>query len=259
VARRISERQPLQPIRSRFVCHQPDRAAPNGGTWEFQPTGDEYARYDLFGSSSPRGRARTASPVGNPCIGTMSIEGTLGAQMDEAGLKSIAMLLQARNDIDARITDIVGRPVVHGHLSDWIAAQIFDIELEPVANRVVDGWFRSGPLAGCSVNVKHYTRNEGLLDMTESEELDYYLVMTGPRSAPARAARAHRPWTIDHVHLFDARDLADALRTYMRRIGVATSVRAEYWQAAEIYPVPAKPLLRLTADQTAALDGFRSA
>jgi hypothetical protein len=161
--------------------------------------------------------------------------------MDEAGLKSIAMLLQARNEIDARIADIVGRPVVHGHLSDWIAAQIFDIELEPAAN---------------TVNVKHYTRNEGLLDMTDSEELDYYLVMTGPRGG--RSAGTHRPWTIDHVHLFDALDLADVLRTYMRRIGVATSVRAEYWHASEIYPVPAKPILRLTAAQIAALDGFRS-
>jgi hypothetical protein len=177
--------------------------------------------------------------------------------MDEAGLKSIAMLLRHRNEIDARIADIVGRPVVHGHLSDWIAAQVFDIALEPAANQVVDGRFRSGPLAGCTVNIKHYTRNEGLLDMTESEELDFYLVMTGPRAAPARSA--HRPWTIDHVHLFDAQALADAQRAYMRRIGVATSVRAEYWQAAEIYPRPAEPVLRLTADQIAALDGFKAA
>jgi hypothetical protein len=176
--------------------------------------------------------------------------------MDEDALKSIAMLLRHRNEIDARIADIVGRPVVHGHLSDWIAAQIFDIELEPAANKAVDGWFRSGPLAGRTVNVKHYPRSEGLLDMTESDELDYYLVMTGPRGA--RSAGKHRPWTIDHVHLFDALDLADALRTYMRRIGVATSVRAEYWHAAEIYPVPAKPVLRLTAAQVAALDGFKS-
>lgn len=177
--------------------------------------------------------------------------------MDEAGLKSIAMLLRQRNDIDARIADIVGRPVVHGHLSDWIAAQIFDIELEPAANKAVDGWFRSGPLAGRTVNVKHYTRNEGLLDMTDSDELEYYLVMTGPRGA-ARSG-THRPWTIDQVYLFDAFELTSALRAYMRRIGVATSVRAEHWHAAEIHPRAANPALKLTAAQAAALAGFGSA
>lgn len=179
--------------------------------------------------------------------------------MDEDGLKSIAMLLRHRNEIDARIADIVGRPVVHGHLSDWIAAQIFDIELEPAANKTIDGWFRSGPLAGRTVNVKHYTRNEGLLDMTDSDELEYYLVMTGPRSAPARSAGTHRPWTIDHVHLFDAFELTQALRSYMRRIGVATSVRAEHWHASEIYPKSANRTLPLTRDQLAALKGFSSA
>ena len=178
--------------------------------------------------------------------------------MDEAGLKSIAMLLRSRNEIDARIVDIVGRPMVHGHLSDWIAAQIFDIELEPAANRAIDGWFRSGPLAGRTVNVKHYTRNEGLLDITESDELDYYLVMTGPRGPATRSAGTHRPWTIEHVHLFDAFDLIASLRAIMRRIGVATSVREEFWKAAEIYPNPVKPPLRLTPEQKAALDGFRS-
>ena len=52
----------------------------------------------------------------------------------EDELKSIAMLLRYRNEIDARIAEIVGRPVVAGHLSDWIAAAILDIELEPAAN-----------------------------------------------------------------------------------------------------------------------------
>lgn len=175
--------------------------------------------------------------------------------MDEGPLKSIALLLQARNDIEARIADIVGRPLAHGHLSDWIAAQVFDIELDPSPGRAVDGWFRSGPLAGRTVNMQHYTRHEGLLDMTDTDELEYYLVMTGPRT-PARGA--HRPWGIDHVYLFDAFELTDALRGYMRRIGTATSVRAEQWHAAEIHPRAAVQGFRLTPEQTAALEGFRS-
>jgi hypothetical protein len=174
--------------------------------------------------------------------------------MDEAGLKSIAMLLQARNDIEARITDIVGRPLAHGHLSDWIAAQIFDIELEPAPGRAVDGWFRSGPLAGRTVNVKHYAQNDGLLDLTDSDEPEYYLVMTGPRAPRG----TYRPWGIDHVHLFDAFDLAQSLRAHMRRIGVATSVRAELWHAAEIYPRAANQAYRIDPVQAAALAGFRA-
>ncbi|MCD0444147.1 hypothetical protein LO763_10975 [Glycomyces sp. A-F 0318] len=169
--------------------------------------------------------------------------------MDTAGLNSIAMLLRERNRIDARIADIVGRPVVSGHLSDWIAAQIFDIELEPVAGSVIDGRFRGGALAGRTVNVKHYARNQGLLDMTDSEELDYYLVMTG-------SAGAHRPWSIEHVYLFDAQELYDELSAQLRRIGVATSVRPEYWRAAEVHPNPARPALALGPRQTAALKAF---
>ncbi|WP_205324971.1 hypothetical protein [Glycomyces sp. YM15] len=176
--------------------------------------------------------------------------------MDEDGLKSIAMLLQARGEIEARIADIVGRPLVHGHLSDWIAAQIFDIELEAAAGHAVDGWFRSGPLAGRTVNIKHYTRAEGLLDLTDSDELEYYLVMTGPRAA---RPGVHRPWGIDHVYVFDAFELTQSLRAHMRRIGVATSVRPELWHAAEVYPRPANPAFKLTPTQTAALEGFSSA
>jgi len=170
-------------------------------------------------------------------------------------LKSIALLLRYRNDIDARIADIVGRPVAAGHLSDWIAATILDIELAPSADRAVDGHFRSGPLAGRTVNVKHYTRNQGLLDVNDSDELDYFLVMTGPRGA---ASGAHRPWSIDHVHLFDAFALTETLRAEMRRIGTATSVRAAHWHAAEIHPRPANQALVLTADQALAFDAFKS-
>lgn len=176
--------------------------------------------------------------------------------MDEDRLKSIALLLQARNDIEARIADIVGRPHAHGHLSDWIAAQIFDIELEPTAHPAVDGWFRSGPLAERTVNIKHYHRSDGLLDLIDADELEYYLVMTGP---PAARPGTHRPWSIDRVYLFDAFALTDTLRAHMRRIGGATSVRAEHWRAAEIYPRAANPAYRLTATQAAALEGFTSA
>ncbi|NUQ87972.1 MAG: hypothetical protein HOQ43_05865 [Glycomyces artemisiae] len=175
--------------------------------------------------------------------------------MSSAEIKAIAMLLRARNAIDERIADVVGRPAAHGHLSDWIAAQVFDIALEPTADRAIDGYFRTGPLAGRSVNIKHYPRNQGLLDMTDAEDLDTYLVLTGPRGT---SAAAHRPWSIEHVYLFDAQGLYDTLHSEMRRIGVATSIPSRYWDQAEIHPVSRNANFPLSAEQTAALEEFRA-
>jgi hypothetical protein len=63
---------------------------------------------------------------------------------------------------------------VAGHLGEWIAAEIFAIDLEASAvAKVIDGRFTSGPLAGCTVNIKWYGMREALLDMTEDARLDY--------------------------------------------------------------------------------------
>jgi hypothetical protein len=65
--------------------------------------------------------------------------------------------------------------MIAAHLGEWIAAQVFDIELEQSAvTATIDGRFRSGPLQGCTVNVKWYLKQEDLLDMSESSALDYY-------------------------------------------------------------------------------------
>lgn len=42
-----------------------------------------------------------------------------------------------------------------GHLGEWTASKVFDIELEKSAvAAALDGHFRGSPLAGKSVNVK---------------------------------------------------------------------------------------------------------
>jgi hypothetical protein len=42
-----------------------------------------------------------------------------------------------------------------GHLGEWLAAQVFDIELEVTAAAAgIDGRFRSGPLPGRTVNIR---------------------------------------------------------------------------------------------------------
>lgn len=74
--------------------------------------------------------------------------------MDES-LAHIAALLRERNSIDASIAKVIDRPVTAGHLGEWIAAKIFDIELEESAtNQGFDGHFRSG--IASSVIRKHW-------------------------------------------------------------------------------------------------------
>jgi hypothetical protein len=104
--------------------------------------------------------------------------------VDEEGIRRVAQLLADRNVIDAEIAGVMGRPMASGHLGEWIASQIFGIQLEPSAVAAgIDGRFRAGPLDGQTVNVKWYLKREGLLDLSDSSLLDYYLVLTGPGSS----------------------------------------------------------------------------
>lgn len=122
-----------------------------------------------------------------------------------------------------------------GHAGEWIAAQIFDLELEGTAAMpAYDGKFRSGPFAGKTVNVKWYLKQESVLDMTGSPTLDYYLVLTGPPPRPDE--KRLLPWVIDSVYLFDAHHLLDELLNGGVKVGLAASVRKDQWQKAKIYP-----------------------
>jgi hypothetical protein len=159
---------------------------------------------------------------------------------------TIADLLRRRNEIDAAIAKIIGRPMASGHLGEWIAARVFDIALENAATApAFDGRFRSGPLAGRTVNVKWYPKQEGMLAMTESVALDFYLVLTGPRSAAVSSRSSTRPWRIDAAYLFDAADLLAQQRARNVKIGVAASVLSSQWDAAEIFPTARNELLPL--------------
>lgn len=178
------------------------------------------------------------------------------AQVDEA-VARVAGFLSERNRIDASIARVIGRPVTAGHLGEWIAAQVFGIELEEsAAAQGIDGRFGSGRLVGCTVNVKWYMKRTGLLDTTEFPGLDYYLVLTGPPS-PAESSRGlSRAWCVQAVFLFDARQLrAEQVSRGVRR-GVASSVVKRLWNEAEIYPRPRNPLLTPTADQVRMLGLF---
>jgi hypothetical protein len=65
-----------------------------------------------------------------------------------------------------------------------------------------------------------------------ANELDYYLVMTGP-AAPAASSRGGvRPWRIDNVYLFDAHQLLADQRARGVKIGIASSVPQSRWLAS---------------------------
>lgn len=159
-------------------------------------------------------------------------------------LTQLAALLRAKNEIEAKITDLIGRPALIGHVGEYIAAQIFDIQLEDSASRKsIDGFFRSGPLAGKSVNIKWYAKQQGVLDITPGALPDTYLVLSGPTSPASSSRGTARPWLIDHVYLFQADILVAQLRLQGVKIGTATSLSCSFWQAAEIYPEGRNPIL----------------
>jgi hypothetical protein len=177
--------------------------------------------------------------------------------MSDTSLAEVAALLRERNALDARLGQIVGRPPEKGHLGEWIASQIFDIKLETSASRkAIDGQFRTGLLAGRTLNIKWFFKREGGLDMTESPDLDYYLVLAGP-ATPALSSRGMtRPAVIAAVYLFDAAQLLAQEGARGVKVGIFSSVMNAQWQAAEIYPTATCPALMITDEQRRQLELF---
>lgn len=177
--------------------------------------------------------------------------------MDTTVLTRLADLLATRNQISKQIAAVIGRPDEKGHLSEFIASQVFDIALEPSAvNKGFDGRFSSGSLAGMTVDVKYSAKRDGLINLRRDALPDYYLVLTGPAGAATTSRGKDRPWLIEAVYLFEARVLIDALKHRGVKIGDATSVAQEYWRRAELYPSPSGGPLTLTPDQCEALALF---
>ncbi len=174
-----------------------------------------------------------------------------------ADLTRLAELLKEKHLIDEKIASLVGRPAQIGHVGEYIASAIFDIRLEASATaKGIDGHFVTGPLIGRSVNVKWYAKLENLLDLTPAYLPDEYLVLAGPRSTALSSRGVHRPWLIQFAFLFDARVLAQQLSARGSKLGIASSVPRQYWDAAEIYPVQRNNRLLLSDEQRAILSLF---
>jgi hypothetical protein len=132
---------------------------------------------------------------------------------DVGDLERLAELVRVKNAADQEIARLIGRPCQAGHVGEWIAAAVFDIALhESATTAASDGIFRSGALAGRTVNVKWYGLAESLLDVHRGEGPDTYLVMTGPRSGAPTSRGRTRPWVISQVYLFEHAVLVAELR-----------------------------------------------
>jgi hypothetical protein len=173
-------------------------------------------------------------------------------------LIQLAELIRTRNAVMKQIAHIIQRPALIGHVGEFIAAHIFGIALEESASQKgLDGRFTHGQLAGRSVNIKWYPKRENILDVRPDALPDFYLVLAGPKSTVSSSRGGERPWVIENVYLFDAPQLVRRLRSRGVKIGVATSVRQQLWEEAEVYPTARNKRLILTDAQRKLLAHFR--
>jgi hypothetical protein len=175
-----------------------------------------------------------------------------GAQRSISGeLDRLAELIKVKNEADLAIAQLIGRPCAPGNIGEFVAAKVFDIRLmDSGAHPGYDGVFEAGTLTGRTVNIKTYSRQEYVLDISP-HPCDYYLVLAGP---PGQARV--RPWVIDSIFLIERDQLLAKLTARGVKIGIAASVRKADWDAARIFPPGPRPPLQLSDRQLALLSLF---
>lgn len=166
-------------------------------------------------------------------------------------LTDLADSVRTKNAADRHVARLIKRPALPGHFGEFVAAQIFDIELNKnAAHPGFDGEFRSGKLEGKRVDIKYTTKHDGLLNLKKKgkPKPDYYLVMTGPKEKAGPSHERARPWVIESVFLFEAEALVGELkaRNPKKKIGTAAGVPVDLWEKAMIYPNGGSPLLEVT-------------
>ncbi|MFD6563864.1 hypothetical protein [Micromonospora profundi] len=125
-------------------------------------------------------------------------------------LRQLAALLQARDELGARIAALTGRSAQPGDIGEFIASQVLDIELADTAIQAgYDGVFRSGPLADQAVNVKTYGDAFAGLDI-RPHSCDLYLILSG--LARTSGTVQHHRWQISTMYLLDTCRLLETSR-----------------------------------------------
>ena len=90
-------------------------------------------------------------------------------------LEQLADLLSEMNSIGEKISAITQRPATIGHTGEYIAAEIFDIELEETANaKGIDGHCSSGTMAGRTV------KSLSVLTMIGEDKQKFVMSKPGP-------------------------------------------------------------------------------
>ena len=176
-------------------------------------------------------------------------------------LTHLADLVRIRNYVNNSVSQITGRPAETGQIAEYLAGQIFDIDLhETFVFKASDGKFRSPvSIADKSVNVKYRSSSSRRLNLVESRDPHdhpaYYLAFRGPKMPKAPANERTLPLVIEAVYLFSSAELVQSLiADGVNQIG--PSVRKEYWDKAMIYPAQVNQTLILTEEQRAALRLF---
>lgn len=171
--------------------------------------------------------------------------------------EKLSQLIKQRNHVDDEIASIINRPALQGHIGEFIASRIFNINLHQSATKKGnDGFFNKGSLVGKSVNIKWYGKKEGILDINPNSLPDYFLVLCGPKSNAQSSVGKSRPLKIDSVYLFESNSLIDNLRSRGVKIGIATSVVTTQWELAEIFPNQTNHFLELSPEQRSLLSLF---
>jgi len=178
--------------------------------------------------------------------------------MNADALRQLAGLVAKRNAVCSEIARVIGRPAFDSHIAEFIASEVFGIELQVSAsNKGFDGRFCQGNLTGRTVNIKWRGKNDGTLNLSPAvPPPDFYLVLAGATSAPGSSRGKDRPWLIEAVYLFDAPVLVGAIRDRGTKVGTACSVASEFWHQAEVFPKNRNKDLRLDDVSRAALSWF---
>lgn len=169
------------------------------------------------------------------------------ATSDSSDIVRLAELVAARNAWESEVSTIIGRPALIGNIGEYVAACIFGIRLnESASHKANDGEFVAGPLAGRAVNIKWYSKQEGILDLAPGHP-DFYLVLAGPKPQTRPLGEHNRPWLIDAVFLFSSSRLLEQLKQV--KLDITISLGQELWTEAMLYPEQRSPDYLLSEHQ----------